>query len=218
VTDLLNDLKAVHRVTGSRPVSADDAREARTIVLTRHYDAPIDDVWDAVTDPERLSRWFLPVTGDLKPGGRYQTQGNAGGVIKVCEPPRLLRVTWEMGEAKESDYSEVELRLSEVDGGTEFTLDHVAVVDPDFWAQFGPGAVGVGWDLTLLGLGTHLRGESIGNPEEFEKSPEAREFTTASCEAWEAASVAGGIPEADAKSMAANTKAFYVPPLEGGAS
>ena len=52
----------------------------------------------------------------------------------------------------------------------------------------------------------------------LEKSPEAREFTTASCEAWEVASIAGGIPEADAKSMAANTKAFYVPPLEEPAS
>jgi uncharacterized protein YndB with AHSA1/START domain len=212
VTDLMNDLMMVRRETGTRQV---DDREARTVILTRVYDAPIDDVWDAVTDPERIARWFLPVTGDLKLGGRYQTQGNAGGVIKACEPPRRLLVTWEMGEVKDGDLSEVELRLSEVDGGTEFTLDHVAIAsDPAFWNQFGPGAVGVGWDLTLLGLGVHLRKESIGNPEEFEKSPEARAFTTASCEAWEAASIAGGIPEAEAKSMAANTKSFYVPPLD----
>jgi uncharacterized protein YndB with AHSA1/START domain len=218
MTDLLNELKAVERAVGSRPVSPDDAREARTIVLSRRYDAPIDDVWDAVTDPERISRWFLPVTGDLKLGGRYQTEGNAGGVIKVCEPPRRLGVTWEMGETKESDFSEVELRLSEVDGGTEFTLEHVAVVDPNFWNQFGPGAVGVGWDLALLGLGAYLRGESFGNPEEFEKSPESRAFTTASCEAWEGAAVAGGIPADEARSMTVNTTAFYVPPLEDGAA
>src|SRR5688572_31351593 len=56
MTDLLNELKAVERAVGSRPVSPDDAREARTIVLSRRYDAPIDDVWDAVTDPERISR------------------------------------------------------------------------------------------------------------------------------------------------------------------
>lgn len=216
MTDLTNELKAVRRATGTRPVGAGDDREARTIVLTRHYDAPIEDVWDAVTDPERISRWFLPITGDLRPGGRYQTRGNAGGLIKVCDPPRRLRVTWEMGEVKEDDFSEVELRLSEVDGGTEFTLDHVAVVDPDFWNRFGPGAVGVGWDLTLLGLGAHLRKESFGDPSEFEASPRARAFCTASSEAWEAASVAGGIPAEDAKSMAANTTAFYVPPLEEG--
>lgn len=214
MTDLLNDLKAVHRETGTRLVGP-EAREARTVVLTRRYDAPIEDVWDAVTDPDRLSRWFLPVTGDLKLGGRYQTQGNAGGVIKACDPTRRLLVTWEMGEVKEGDFSEVELRLSEVDGGTEFTLDHVAIAaDPTFWNQFGPGAVGVGWDLTLLGLGVHLRKESLGDPSEFESSPEARAFSAASSEAWEAASIAGGIPEAEARSMAANTKAFYVPPLD----
>lgn len=218
MTDLLDDLKSVHRTTGTRQVGPDD-REARTVILTRRYDAPIEDVWDAVTDPERIARWFLPVTGDLKLGGRYQTQGNAGGIIKACEPPRRLLVTWEMGEVKEGDLSEVELRLSEVDGGTEFTLDHVAIAaDPTFWNQFGPGAIGVGWDLTLLGLGMHLRKEAIGSHEEFEKSPEAREFTIASCEAWETASIAGGIPEAEARSMAANTKSFYVPPLEPDAS
>jgi uncharacterized protein YndB with AHSA1/START domain len=211
MTDLLNELKAVHRATGTRQVGT-DTREARTVVLTRRYDAPIEDVWDAVTDPERIARWFLPVTGDLRPGGRYQTQGNAGGVIKACEPPRRLLVTWEMGEVKEGDLSEVELRLSEVDGGTEFTLDHVAMGDPEFWNRFGPGATGVGWDLTLLGLAAHLRKESFGSAEEFEKSPEAREFTIASCDAWEAAAIAGGVPEADARSMAANTKSFYVPP------
>jgi len=214
MTDLIDDLNAVSRATGTRAVG--DA-EARTILLTRVYDAEIDDVWDALTDPGRISRWFLPVTGDLRLGGRFQTQGNAGGVIKACEPPKRLLVTWEMGEAKESDISEVELRLAEAAGGTEFTLEHVAVVDPAFWNRFGPGAVGVGWDLTLLGLATHLRKESIGNPEECERSPEAREFTTASCVAWEAASIAGGIPEAEAKSMAANTTAFYVPPVEGEA-
>jgi uncharacterized protein YndB with AHSA1/START domain len=214
MTDLLKELTAVHRATGTREIGA---AQARTILLTRRYDAPIDDVWDALTDPERLSRWFLPVTGDLTLGGRYQTEGNAGGVIKVCEPPRRLTVTWEMGEVKEGDFSEVDLRLSEVEGATEFTLEHVAIVDPNFWNQFGPGAVGVGWDLTLLGLGAHLRDESLGRPEEFEKSPAAREFTTASSQAWETASIAGGIPEAEAKSMAANTTAFYVPPLDGEA-
>ena len=34
-------------------------------------DAAIDDVWDACTNPERIPRWFLPVSGDLRLGGRY---------------------------------------------------------------------------------------------------------------------------------------------------
>ena len=38
---------------------------------------------------------------------------------------------------------------------TRLTLEHIAHEDEEglkFWDQFGPGAVGVGWDLALLGL------------------------------------------------------------------
>jgi len=38
--------------------------------LRRCYDAPIGDVWDACTNPERIARWFMPVTGDFRPQGR----------------------------------------------------------------------------------------------------------------------------------------------------
>ena len=59
-------------------------------MLRRRYDAAIEDVWDAVTDPDRLKRWFLPISGDLRVGGTFQLEGNAGGEILSCEPPRLL--------------------------------------------------------------------------------------------------------------------------------
>ena len=48
-------------------------------------------MWDACTDPERIGRWFLPVSGDLRLGGRYQLEGNAGGEILRCEPPTCSR-------------------------------------------------------------------------------------------------------------------------------
>lgn len=38
-------------------------------------------MWDACTDPERIPRWFLPISGDLRLNGRYQLEGNAGGAI-----------------------------------------------------------------------------------------------------------------------------------------
>jgi uncharacterized protein YndB with AHSA1/START domain len=81
----------------------------RTVVVRRAFPAPIEDVWDACTTAERISRWFMPVTGDLRLGGKYQLEGNAGGEMLNCEPPRLLRVTWVMGEGPAS---EVEMRLS----------------------------------------------------------------------------------------------------------
>ena len=120
-------------------------------------------MWDALTDPTRISRWFLPVSGDFRLGGRYQFEGNAGGKVVACDRPHRLLVTWEMGEGQPA--SEVELRLSPAgDDATTFVLEHTAIVPDEMWDQFGPGAVGVGWDGGVLGLALHLRGGSITDP------------------------------------------------------
>src|SRR6185369_7315743 len=74
-----------------------DGTPVRVVIASRDYDTDVEDLWDALTNPERLPRWFLPVSGDLKPGGRYQLQGNAGGEITECTPPKRLAVTWEFG-------------------------------------------------------------------------------------------------------------------------
>ncbi|ROT31143.1 SRPBCC family protein [Micromonospora sp. HM5-17] len=212
--DIVDEINAIHRVVGRAETPAG---EARTVLLRRTYDAPVEDVWDAVTNPERLPRWFLPVSGDFRVGGRYQTEGNAGGEIVRCEPPRLLRVTWIYGEPVEGGYSEVEVRLSpETDGTTVFELEHIAVTDPERWTEYGPGAVGVGWDLTLLGLGLHLAGRTIEDPRTWEQSPEAREFATLSSNAWGAAAVAGGESPDDVARMVANTTRFYAPEPPAG--
>src|SRR6201984_27978 len=61
----------------------------------RGYPAPQAALWDALTNAERIPRWFLPVSGDLRVGGRYQLEGNAGGVVERCEEPESFAVTWE---------------------------------------------------------------------------------------------------------------------------
>ncbi len=38
----------------------------------------------------------------------------------------------------------------------EIHLEHIAHVEGDLWDRFGPGAVGVGWDLALMGLARYL--------------------------------------------------------------
>ncbi|MFO7326643.1 MAG: SRPBCC family protein, partial [Pseudomonadota bacterium] len=129
-----------------------DGQPARAVILERSYDTDIDDLWDAMTNPGRLPRWFLPVEGDLKRGGRYQLKGNAGGTITDCEPPVHLGLTWEMM----GQVSWVEVRLArEAEGRTRFTLTHTAPLS-DFWRQYGPGAVGVGWEGGLMGLALYL--------------------------------------------------------------
>ena len=51
--DVLDELAAAHRAMGKGSVPAGDAY---TIEVRRRYEAPIDDVWDAITSPERLHR------------------------------------------------------------------------------------------------------------------------------------------------------------------
>jgi uncharacterized protein YndB with AHSA1/START domain len=206
--DIVREIEAVQREVGSGRIAAG---EGRAIRLRRTYDAPIDDVWDALTNPERIRRWFLPISGDYRLGGRYQFEGNAGGEIVACERPHRFRVTWAYGEnVAPTDVSELEVRLTPAsEASTTLELEHTAVVPENRWDEYGPGAVGVGWDGGLLGLSLHLRGGSIEDPEAWQLSDEGREFNTRSSEAWGAANEAAGADPTKAARAAANTTAFY---------
>jgi len=206
ISDVGTIIGAVTRAVTGRE---HNGRPARVVVASRDYETTIEDVWDAITSAERIPRWFLPITGDLRLGGRYQLKGNAGGEITRCEPPRHLAVTWECG----GDVSWVKVDLSDNEkGGTHLELEHVAHVDDARWAQFGPGAVGVGWDMTLMGLDLHL---VSGAPVDTQKamawlgSPEGKDLIARSSNDWCRASIASGTDEAEAKAAARRTTAFY---------
>src|SRR5215467_1754513 len=148
--DVVHQINSVQRRVGSRVL---DAGAARTIVVSRTYDAPIEDLWDACTNPERIPRWFLPISGELRVGGRYQLEGNASGTIERCDPPRSFAATWEFG----GGMSWIEVTLTSEPGGrTRLELAHIGLAGDEHWQQFGPGAVGIGWDMGLLGLAGHL--------------------------------------------------------------
>jgi uncharacterized protein YndB with AHSA1/START domain len=186
-----------------------DGKPAKVVVATRTYDTEPDDLWDALTNPERIPRWFLPVTGELRLGGRYQLVGNAGGEITRCDRPHHLAITWEM----RGEVSWVEVKLTaEPAGGTRLVLEHIAHVPDEFWDQYGPGAVGVGWDLALLGLAQHIAGAPPIDHKEAElwsTSPEGKQYATLASEDWARASIAGGTDAAAARAAAARTTAFY---------
>jgi uncharacterized protein YndB with AHSA1/START domain len=185
-----------------------EGRPARSVVASRTYDTTIDDVWEAISDPARLPRWFLPVSGDLRLGGRYQLEGNAGGTITQCEPPRHLAVTWEFGSA----VSWLDVRLAEDSGGgTRLELEHEALLD-DHWETYGPGAAGVGWDLALMGLTAHLAGGAPVDPERaasWSTSAEGKAFIRGSSEDWCRAGIEAGADAQSAAAAAARTTSFY---------
>ena len=204
------EIDATHRSVGTTQLAG---IEARVVRLQRSYDSPVEDVWEALTTPERISRWFLPISGDYRLGGRYQLEGNAGGEILECDRPNLFRVSWVFGEmADAGPASEVVVRLTPAGAGsTTVELEHIAVVPDEFWDQFGPGAVGVGWDGAVLGLSLHLRGGSVSDPIAWQVSAEGREFFAYSSAAWGAAYEASGAdPDVVAKAVA-NTTEFYAP-------
>jgi uncharacterized protein YndB with AHSA1/START domain len=199
----------------SREVATEerDGRPARVVIVTRTYDTAIDDLWDAVTNIERIPRWFLPVSGDLRLGGRYQLEGNAGGTITSCEAPRSFASTWEfMGGVS---WIEVELTSQGADS-TALRLKHAAPID-DHWQRFGPGAVGVGWDLGMLGLHLYLTTGVQVNPQEFEAwtiSDEGKRFVRLSAEDWGRAAIADGDDPEHATAAAELTAGFYTGELE----
>jgi uncharacterized protein YndB with AHSA1/START domain len=201
--DVSHHVSTVERRVGRRSLAAG---EARTVTISRVYDTTPEDLWEACTTPERLARWFLPVSGDLRAGGRFAFQGNASGTIERCEPPRAVDATWEAG----GQTSWVELRLAgEPDGRARFTLIHIAHVGDDLWDQFGPGAVGVGWDGAVLGLTLHVADPAARPDEAWQTSEEARRFYGLASERWARASIAAGTPEADARAAEARTTGFY---------
>ena len=127
-----------------------DGKPASTVTLTRLYDTSADDLWEALTSKERIPRWFVPVEGELKQGGRYQLKGNAGGTITACMPPEFA-ATWEFGGGT----SWIDVNVAADSGKARLKLEHTAILE-DHWNQFGPGAVGIGWDLAVIGVGRYL--------------------------------------------------------------
>lgn len=203
--DVVEQINAVQRTVGTRTLAAG---EARTVVITRTYNAAVEDIWDACTNVERIPRWFLPITGDLRVGGRYQLEGNAGGIVESCNPPHAFSATWEYG----TEISWIEVRLQDDPNGALLTLEHIAHVDDERWAEYGPGAVGVGWDLAIIGLSLHLASGAPVDPQEvmsWSMSDEGRQFMTLSSQQWCDASMSAGTDPAAAGAAAERTTAFY---------
>lgn len=202
--DASTHLSAVERAVSS---GEREGKPARAVTLSRSFHATARDLWDAVTNPERLPRWFAPVSGDLEAGGRYQVEGNASGVVTECERPSRFALTWEFGE----DVSWVEVSVADEGAGrARLTLTHT-MRPSEHWDTYGPGATGVGWELGLLGLALYLADPAAPKPDEaaFAASADGRAFGAGSSRGWEHAAVAAGADPGAARMAAKRVTAFY---------
>lgn len=204
--DVEHQIASVERKLGARII---DAKDAHVVTISQVYDTDQDDLWDAVTNIERIPRWLMPIYGDLTVGGTYQLEGHAGGTVLTCDPPNNFTATWEFG----GGVSWIDVTVSP-DGPdrARVVIEHIAHVD-DHWGQFGPGAVGMGWDSMVLGLAIHLATGAAVDPsfgEQWIVTEDGRRFLTLSGERWCAANIEFGTDPATARGMAQRCLAAYL--------
>jgi uncharacterized protein YndB with AHSA1/START domain len=79
-------LGSLHSVDGEGVVRMED-----------RLDTGIDDLWGALTDPDRLAHWYGEVEGELSHGGQFRVRialaGERTGRVEACEPPQRLLLT-----------------------------------------------------------------------------------------------------------------------------
>ena len=88
----------------------------REVVL----EAPVEEVWEALTDPEQLEEWFAnDVELDLRPGGgasfRWSNGEERHATVTEVEPERRLAFDWE-------DEGTVEFTLDDDVDGTRLVV------------------------------------------------------------------------------------------------
>lgn len=148
--------------------SADGAGVVR---IEDRYDTTIDDLWDALTDPARLARWYGQVEGDLRPGGEFRTFIAAAdiegtGRVEACEPPRRLLVrtreteeSYRRGQGVPPFDEDIEATLT-ADGDQTILAIEVRGMPLDKIASYGAG-----WQIHSENLAAHLAGRAPGDDE-----------------------------------------------------
>ena len=135
------------------------------------YDADIDDLWSALTDPGRLARWYGQVEGDLRPAGVFRLYVEDAGMhvtgrVEACEPPRRLRVTtretdesYQRGQGVPPYDETIEATLT-ADGDQTILVIEVRGMPLDKIAFYGAG-----WQIHAETLAAYLAGRERGDTE-----------------------------------------------------
>jgi uncharacterized protein YndB with AHSA1/START domain len=135
------------------------------------YDTAIDDLWAAITEPDRLARWYGKVEGDLRLGGAFRVYLEADdiestGRVEACEPPRRLLVTnretdesYRKGQGVPPFDATIEATLT-ADGDQTMLVIEVRGMPLDKIAFYGAG-----WQIHAENLAAYLAGRERGDTE-----------------------------------------------------
>ena len=131
--------------------------EGWRLTFVRRFDAPIEEIWAAITEPDRLADWLSETKIEPRVGGKIEIDFGsdevAGGDIRVFDPPRAFEFEWEKSGGGIS--SIVRFELATEGQGTVLTLTHSRQS-----AQTVRGTC-AGWHAQLEMLVATLRGEQL---------------------------------------------------------
>jgi len=119
------------------------------------FDADIETVWSALTDPSRLASWWGEVEGDLRLGGEYRERVFASGWegtgrVEACEAPRRLLLLHR--EPDQPDEQAIEITLT-ADGGQTTVVWEERGMPVAYLAGYGAGI-----QVHVEDLGAYLAG------------------------------------------------------------
>ncbi len=108
-----------------------------TLDFERSFSTDVDDVWEAVTTPERLSRWMAPYEGNLRLGGTWKALNSDGslfctGTVTECDPPHRFVTSW---HAVEESPTTLTITIEPTAHGAMLRLHHEGVGS----IYYGPG-------------------------------------------------------------------------------
>jgi uncharacterized protein YndB with AHSA1/START domain len=132
--------------------------------LEDRYDAAIDDLWSALTDPQRLARWYGDVEGDLRLGGEFRVRhadGRRTGRVDACEPPQRLLVMLRDPDARPGQPKETVIEAQLTAAGHQTIL----VVEDRGLPLHLLAAYGAGVQIHLEHLADHVAGRESGDTE-----------------------------------------------------
>lgn len=132
------------------------------IRLERVYNHPVSKVWDALTDPAKMTLWFTDVEWDFRPGGditftfQDPDRTKSYGSITAIEPEKLLEFWWHNDDGHPEEL--MRLELTNLGDSTRLIMEYTRVRE-----SYGANVL-TGWHVVFDDFEDFLNGRTeFGN-------------------------------------------------------
>lgn len=123
---------------------------SRAVMMARTVTSAVEEVWSAVTDPDRLPQWLGTPQGRLEPAQMFTLYGATCEIV-VCQPPHRLEVSW----TRAGETNTLRVGISSRPEGTEVVVEHAGIRNLAL-VGYGPS-----WEERLAHLEEHLSGLQV---------------------------------------------------------